>query len=49
MDRNSERGQMMIEMILIALLFTGFFTLAVSIAEKGERAQTQFRFQRAHR
>jgi hypothetical protein len=45
MGRNSERGQMIIEVVLLTLVFTGLFLLAIGICETGERAEQQHRFQ----
>lgn len=44
MDRNSQRGQMIIEVVVLVLMFTGLFMVAIGIAEHGDKAQTQFRF-----
>lgn len=45
MDRKTERGQMMIEMALLVLMFAGFFLAAVTITQEGERKQSEYRFQ----
>lgn len=44
MDRNTERGQMIVEMLVIALMFAGLFLVALGIAENGDRAQGKYRF-----
>ena len=45
MGRNSERGQMIIEVVMLVLVFTGLFLLAIGITETGERAEQAYRFQ----
>lgn len=44
MDRKTERGQMMIEMLILTLMFAGFFFVAATLAKEGERKQEQYRF-----
>ena len=48
MDRDTQRGQMMIEMIVLVLMFTGLFMIAVGISENGDQAQSRFRFSKTH-
>lgn len=44
MEKSSQRGQIMIEAALVAVLMVGFFLLAVSLAETGNEAQKTHRF-----
>jgi|GEM_PF-4897685 len=44
MDRNTERGQMMIETLVLVLMFAGLFLIAVGLTENGERAESSYRF-----
>ncbi len=48
MDRNTERGQMIIEMLVLVLMFTGLFLVAVGISERSDKQQEQFRFDNSH-
>ncbi len=48
MDRDTQRGQMIIEMVVIVLMFVGLFLMAVGISENGDQAQSQFRFSKPH-
>ena len=45
MGRNSQRGQMIIEVLLLTLVFTGLFLLAIGICETGEKAEQIYHFQ----
>ena len=45
MGRDTERGQMIIEVLILVLVFTGLFLLAIGIAQDGERAERAHRFQ----
>ncbi len=47
MGRDTQRGQMIIEMLLLILMFVGLFILAIGMTENGERAQTPFRFSKS--
>ena len=44
MDRDTQNGQMIIEMVVIVFLFAGLFLVAVGISENGDKQQSQFRF-----
>ncbi len=44
MGRNTESGQMMVEMLFLVMVFTGLFLIAIGITENGERAERQHRF-----
>ncbi len=44
MAKSSESGQVVIEMAIVAVLMVGFFLLAVSIAETGNKTQRGHRF-----
>ncbi len=48
MDRNTERGQMIIEMLVLVLMFAGLFLIAVGISERSDEQQAQFRFQNSN-
>jgi hypothetical protein len=47
MDRNSERGQMMIELLVLVLMFAGLFLIAVTLTESGEQSQKPYRFSKS--
>ncbi len=44
MDRTTERGQMILEMLILVLMFAGFFLVAATIAQSSETQQTKYRF-----
>jgi hypothetical protein len=48
MDRDTERGQMMIEMLVLVLVFTGLFLVAIGLTENGEKAEKPYRFAMPH-
>ena len=48
MDRNSQRGQMMIELLVLVLMFAGLFLMAVTLTETGEQSQKPYRFSKSH-
>ena len=44
MDRKTERGQMILETLIVVLMFAGFFLVAVTITREGEKKNAQYRF-----
>ena len=48
MDRNTQRGQMMIELLILVLMFAGLFLIAIGLTENGEQAQAPYRFSKPH-
>ncbi len=49
MVSRSEAGQLMIETAVLALLFVGFFFIAVSICETGEKSRARYQFDSSKR
>lgn len=49
MDRTTERGQMILEMLILVLMFAGFFLVAATISQSSEKQQKHYRFEKAGR
>jgi hypothetical protein len=44
MAHDSERGQVLVELVVVALVFLGVFLMAISAGQTAEREHGRFRF-----